>query len=102
MEIATLRAGRVRAAMLCFGVRERAEGRDGQCAGTAGRDVAELPAFLALGVFGGGKHVFDPPASGEQVDRGEDAVSVRGGHCDNHGGGGFLPTRFRVWVKVTR
>ena len=23
------------------------------------------------------------------------------GHCDNNGGGGFLITRFRVWVQVT-
>jgi len=48
LEIATLRA-----AMLCFGVGERAEGTDWQCAGTAGRDVAEFPAFLVLRVLRG-------------------------------------------------
>ena len=30
LEIATLRAGRVRAVMLCLGMGERAEGTDGQ------------------------------------------------------------------------
>ena len=101
-EIATLRAGRVRAAMLRLGVGEPAEGTKGQSAGTAGRDVAELPALSALGAFRGGKHLFDSPVPGEHVDGGEDGVSVRRGHCDNNGGGGFLFTGFRVWVEVTR
>jgi len=51
--------------MLRLGVGERTEGADRQCALTAGRDVAKLPAFLALGVFGGGKHLFDSPITGE-------------------------------------
>jgi len=63
--------------------------------------VAELPAFLTLGVLGGGKHLFDPPVSGEEVDGGENGISVGRGHCNDHGGGGFLFTRFCVWVKVT-
>jgi len=92
----------VRAAMLCFGVGERAEGTNGQGAGTAGRDVAELPAFPALGAFRGGKHLFDSPVPGEEIDGGENGVSVRRGHGDNNGGGSFLFARFRVWVKVTR
>jgi len=100
-EITTLRAGRVRAVMLCFGVGERANGTNGKCAGTASRDVAELPALLALGVFGRGKRLFDSPVPGEEVDGGEDGGSVGRGHCDNHRGGGFLFTGFRVWVKVT-
>jgi len=102
LEIATLRAGRVGAAMLCFGVGEGAEGTNGQCAGTAVGDVAKLPAFLTLGVFRGGKHLFDSLVSGEEVDRGEDGVSIGRGHCNNHGGGALLFMRFRVWVKVTR
>jgi len=101
-EIATLRAGRVRAAMLRLGMGERAEGADGKRAGTAGRDMAELPAFLALGVFRGGEHLFDSAVPGEEVDGGEDSVSVGRGHCNNHGGGVLLLTRFRVWVKVAR
>jgi len=88
--------------MLRFGVGKRAEGTNGQCVGTAGGDVAELPAFLALGVFRGGKHLFEPSVSGEEVDGGENGVSVGRGHCDNHGGSGLLFTRFRVWVKITR
>jgi len=101
-EIATLRAGRVRAAMLHLSVGERTEGTNGQSAGTAGRDVAEFPALPALRAFRGGKHLFDSPVAGEEVDGGEDGVSVGRGHCDNHGGGGSLFTRFRVWVEVTR
>jgi len=101
-EIATLRAGRVRAAMLCFGVGERAEGTNAQYAGAAGRDVAELPAFLTLGVFRGGKHLFNSPVPGEEVDGGEDGASVGRGHYNNHGGGALLFTRFRVRVQVTR
>jgi len=101
-EIATLRAGRVRAAMLRFGVGEQADGPNGQGAGTAGRHVAEVPAFPALGAFRGGKHLFDSPVPGEEVDGGEDGVSVGRGHRDNNGGGGFLLTRFRVWVEVMR
>jgi len=64
-EIATLRAGRVRAAMLRLGVGERADGTNRQSAGTAGRDVAELPAIPALGAFRGGKHLFDSPIPGQ-------------------------------------
>jgi len=101
LEIATLRAGRVRAAMLSFGVGERAEGTDGQRTGTAVGDVAELPALLALGVLRGGNYLFDSPISGEEVDRREDGVSVGRGHCNNHGGGPLLVTRFCVWVEVT-
>jgi len=83
-EIATLRAGRVRAAMLCFGVGEQTAGADWQCAGTAGRDVAELPAFLALGVLRGEEHLLHSPVWGEEVDGGEDGKSVRWCHGDNH------------------
>jgi len=64
--------------------------------------VAELRAFLILGVLRGGKHLFNPPVTGEEVDGGEDDVSVGRGHCNYHAGGAFLITRFRVWVKVTR
>jgi len=85
-EITTFRAGRVRAAMLGFGVGERAEGTDWQCAGTAGRDVAEFPAFLALGALRGGEHLLHSPVSEEEVDGGEDAESVGRGHGDNHEG----------------
>jgi len=88
--------------MLCFCVGERTEGTNWQRAGTAGRDVAELPAFLKLGVFGGGKHLFDSPVSGEEVDGGENGISVGRGYCNDNGGGGLLFTRFHVWVKVTR
>jgi len=88
--------------MLRLGVGERAEGADGKRAGTAGRDMAELPAILTLGVFRGGEHLLDSPVPGEEVDRGEDSVSVGRGHCNHHGGGALLLTRFRVWVKVTR
>jgi len=86
LDIATLRAGRVRAAMLCFGVGKRAEGTDWQSAGTAGRDVAEFPAFLALGVHSGGEHLLHSPVLGEEVDGGEDGESVGRGHCENYGG----------------
>jgi len=88
--------------MLPLGIGERAEGADGERAGTAGRDMAELPALLTLGVFRGGEHLFDSPVPGEEVDGGEDSVSVGRGHCNHHGGGVLLLTRFRVWVKVTR
>jgi len=101
-EIATLRAGRVSAAMLRLGMGERAEGADRQRAGTVGRDMAELPAFLTLGAFRGGEHLFDSPVPGEEVDGGEDSVSVGRGHSDNHGGGALLLTRLCVRVKVTR
>ena len=76
LEIATLRAGRVRAAMLYFGVGEQAEGTNGESAVTGIGDVAELPAFFTLGVFRGGKHLFDSPVSAEEVDRGADGLSV--------------------------
>jgi len=46
--------------------------------------------------------LFNPPVPGEEVDGGEDGVSVGRAHCDNNGGGGFLFTRLRVWVKVRR
>jgi len=85
-EIATLRAGRVRAAMLSFGVGEPAEWTDWQCAGTVGRDVAELPAFLALEVLRGGGLLRNSPGLGEEVDGGEDGESRGRGHSDNHGG----------------
>jgi len=88
--------------MLRLGVGERAEGTNGQSAGATGRDVAELPAFVTLGVFRGGEHLFDSPVPGEEVDGGEDGVSVGRGHCNNHGGGVLLFTRFRVWVKLTQ
>ena len=101
LEIAPLRARRVRAAMLRLCMRQRVEGTDGQQAGTAVGDVTELPASLTLGVFRGGKHLFDSPVSGEEVDGGEDGVSVGRGHCNNHGGGPLLCTRFRVHVKIT-
>jgi len=85
-EIATLRAGRVRAAMLGLGVGERAEGTNWQCAGPAGRDVVELPAFIALGVLRGGEHLLHSPISGEEVDGGEDGESAGRGHSDDHRG----------------
>ena len=85
-EIATLRAGRVKAAMLRLGVGERAEGADWQCAGAAGRDVAEFPAFLALGVVRGGEHLLHSPVTGEEVDGGEDDESVGWGHGDDNRG----------------
>jgi len=88
--MATLRAGRVRAAMLHFCMGARAEGTDGQRAWTVVGDVAELEAFLTQGVFGGGKHLFDSLVSGEEVDGGEDGVSVGWGHCNNHRGGPLL------------
>jgi len=72
--------------MLCFGVGERAEGTNWQCAGAAGRDVAELPAFLALGVLRGGEHLLYSPVWGEEVDGGEDGESIGLGHSNNHGG----------------
>ena len=99
MEIATLRAGRVRAAMLCLCMGKSTEGTDGQRAGTAIGDVAELPAFLTLGVLGGEKHLFDSPVSREEVEGGEEGVSVGRGHCNNHRGGPLLFTRFRVRGK---
>jgi len=46
--------------------------------------------------------LFDSPVTEEEVDGGEDDVSVGWGHCNNHGGGALLLTRFRVWVKVMR
>jgi len=64
--------------MLRFCMGERAEGTDGQRAGIASGEVAELPALLTLGVFRGGKHLFDSPVSGEVVDGGEDGVSLGG------------------------
>ena len=101
MEIAALRAGRVRAAMFCFGVGERAEGTDGQRTGTAVRDVAKLPALLPLGVPGGGEHLFYSSVSREEVERGPEGRSVGRGNRNNHGGGPLRFTRFRVPVKVT-
>ena len=88
--------------MLCFCMGERAEGTDGQQAGTAVRDVAELPAFLALGNFGGGEHLFGSPVSREEVEEGEEGESIGRGHRDNTGGGPLVFTGFRVQVKVTR
>jgi len=76
LEIATLRAGRVMAAMLCLCMGERAEETDGQRAATGIGYVAELLAFLALGVPGGGEHVLDSPVSGEVVERGAEGESV--------------------------
>jgi len=81
--------------MLRIGMGDRAEGADGKRAGTAGRDMAELPAFLTLGVLRGGEHLFASLVPGEEVDGGEDSVSVRRGHCNHHGGGVLLLTRFR-------
>jgi len=91
LEIATLRAGRVRAAMLCLSMGERAEGTDGQRAETAVGDMAELPAFLALGVLGGGEHLLHSPVSGEEVERGEEGESIGRGHRKYHGGCRFCP-----------
>jgi len=65
LEIATLRAGMVRAAMLCFCVGERAEVTDGECTGTAVGDVAEPQALLALGILGEGEHLFHSSVSRE-------------------------------------
>ena len=62
--------------------------------------MAKLPAFLTLGVFRGGEHLFDSPVPGEEVEGGEDSVSVGRGHCNHHGAGVLLLTRFCVWVKV--
>jgi len=70
--------------MLCFGVGERTEGTDWQCAGTVGRDVAEFPALLALGVLRGGEHLLHSPVTGEEVDGGEDGECVGWGHGVNH------------------
>jgi len=81
---------------------KRAEGAEGKRAGTEGRDMAELPAFLTLGVFRGEEHLFDSPVPGEEVDGGEYSVSIGRGHCNHHGGGVLLLTRFRVWVNVMR
>jgi len=47
-KIATIRAGRVRAAMLCLGVGKRAESTGGKRVGTPVVGVAKLPAFGAL------------------------------------------------------
>ena len=80
LEVTTLRAGRVRAAMLCICMDERAEGTDGKCAGTAVGDVTELTAFPTLGVFGGGEHLLHSPVSREEVERGEKGESVWWGH----------------------
>jgi len=88
--------------MLCLGVGERAEGTDWQSAGTAGRDVTEFPAFLALGVLRGGEHLLHSPVSGEKVDGGEDGESVGRGHSDNPGGCGPLVVGFWVGVNGTR
>ena len=52
MKVATLRARRVRVAMLHFCIGERAIGTHRKCAGAAGGEVAEFPPFLILGVFG--------------------------------------------------
>jgi len=64
--------------------------------------MAEFLAFFTLGVLRGGGHLFDSPVPGEEVDGGEDRVSVGRGHCNNHGGGTLLFARLRVRVKVTR
>ena len=45
--------------------------------------------------------MFDSPVLGEEVDGGEDRVSVGWGHCHNHGGGALLLSRLHVWVEVT-
>ena len=63
--------------------------------------MAELPAHVALGVLGGGEHLFDSSVAGEEVDGGENSVGVGRGHSNNYGGGVPLSTRIRVWVKVT-
>ena len=101
LEIATLRAGRVREAMLYLGVGERAEGTDGLFTGAAVGDVAELLAFPALGVLGGGEHLLHSPNPGEEAAQGGEGESVGPGHGNNHGGCRSLTTRFRVRVKVT-
>jgi len=49
IDIATLTAGRVGAAMLRLRVREGTQQRDGSGAGAAYGDVAELPALGTLG-----------------------------------------------------
>ena len=76
LKVATLRAGWVRMAMLRFCMSKRGEGTDGQCAGTAVRDVAELPAFLTLGAFGAGEHLLHSALSGEEVERGAEGERI--------------------------
>jgi len=102
LEIATLRAGRVRAAMLCFCMGERAEGTEGQWAGTGVSDLAELQAFLTLGLLGGGKHLFDFPVLRGEIAGWEEGESLGRCYGNNYGGGSHLFTGFRVRVKVKR
>ena len=88
--------------MLCFAVRERAEGTGGEFTGTAVRDVAEFPALLAFGVLGGGEHLLHSAVLGEEVEGGEEGESIWRGHRNNHGGCCFVTARFRVWVELAR
>jgi len=76
--------------MLCFGVGERAEGTGGKQVGAQGEGVATFPAVGALRGLGGGEHLFYPLVAGEDVNQGEEYLSVGRGHCDNHRGGGPL------------
>ena len=83
-------------------MREQAEGTDGQFAEAAVGEVAELPAFLALGVLGGGGHLLHSSVPGEEAERGEEGESIAQGHGNNHRGCRSLTTGFWVRVKVTR
>jgi len=67
-EIATHRTGRVRAAMLGFGVSEGTEWTDGDRGRAPMEGVAEPPALGALGGFGVGEYFVHCAVSGEEVD----------------------------------
>ena len=75
-EVTTLRAVRIRAAMLCVCMGERGKGTDGYRAGTAVGNMSELPALRTLRAFGGGEHLFNSWISGEEVEQGEERESV--------------------------
>jgi len=64
------------------------------------KGVAKLPALGPLSGLGGGEHLFDPAVAGEEVDRGEESLSVRQGHCDNDRCSSFLTMGLTVGVEV--
>jgi len=76
-EIATLWTGKVRAVMLNFGVGERAVRRGQIRVGARVEGMAKLPALGALGELAGREDFFNFRVAGEEVDRGEEVVSIR-------------------------
>ena len=100
-EIATLRAGRVRAAMLSFGVGERAVWADWCGRGTALLDVAIFPASWALCECVDGKYFLHLAGLSVKVDVAHKPVGVLGVNDDDDGSGEFSHSVFGFGFEVS-